>query len=75
MPRDLNPQPRVTAWTTYEELTPDQRERFGGYVLAMDEARRRGEASLRAGERAAAALKATGGDKLAALSMLLAEGR
>lgn len=61
----------VTAWTTYEELTADQRERFGSYVKAKDEARRAAAANQARNEAAGRALKATGGDKLAALGLML----
>jgi hypothetical protein len=71
MPRDTHTPTRLTAWTTYDELTQDQRERFGAYVLAKDEARRRSEANQAGEERAAAALQAAGGDKLKALGALL----
>jgi hypothetical protein len=62
----------VTAWTTYSELSADQRRRFGGYVLAKDEARQAYEHRRETEARADAALKATGGDKQAALALMLA---
>lgn len=66
--------PPVDAWTTYADLTPDQRERFGLYVQAKDEARSRMEANRAANARADAALKAAGGDPQKALAIRLAGG-
>lgn len=62
----------VTAWTTYDELTADQRSRYGAAVKARDDFRARAAANQAANARAADALKAAGGDKLAALGALLA---
>jgi hypothetical protein len=64
----------VTAWTTYADLTPDQRERFGAYVIAKEQVRAAAAANAKHNARADAALKATGGDKLAALSLMLNGG-
>jgi hypothetical protein len=61
----------VTTWTTYEELTADQRARFGGYVKACQEVRDRAVHNGIQNARADAALKATGGDKVAALGLML----
>ncbi len=69
LPKDSEEAPN--AWTTYDELTPDQRARYGEYVRAKDEARAAGIARQRAGDRAAEALGATGGDKGKALLMLI----
>lgn len=64
--------PRPTAWTTYDELTPDQRERYGDYVRSRDEVRLRCEANREGRERAEDALRDAGGDKLKALALALA---
>lgn len=66
--------PVVDAFATYADLTPDQRERFGPYIQAKDEARSRMEATRAANARAAAALKAAGGDPQKALAIRLAGG-
>lgn len=63
---------QLTAWTTYEELTEDQRSRFGEYVRARDEVRARVAYNMELDRRAAEALKTTGGNKQSALAMILA---
>lgn len=62
---------RLSAWTKHDELTADQRERFGDYVKAKEDALQRLAAQRRASEEAAAAMRATGGNKAAALALLL----
>jgi hypothetical protein len=64
----------VTAWTTYAELTPDQRARYGAYVLAKEQFTQRAAYNQEQRRRAGEALKATGGDKLAALGLMLNGG-
>lgn len=66
--------PALTSRTTYAELTPDQRARFGGYVLAKEARGHELIAMAAEQERARLAMLACGGDKRAALAMLLAEG-
>lgn len=66
------PEPAPSAFTKHADLTPDQRARYGGYVLAKERAGEACEANRRGNERAAAALNAAGGDKLAALELMLA---
>lgn len=64
--------PALTSRTTYAELTPDQRARFGGYVLTK-EARGHELIAMAAGqERARLAMLACGGNKMKAFAMLLA---
>lgn len=68
------PRQPLTAWTRYDELTPDQRERFGDYVKAKEKALAELAAQRRGTEAAKAAMIATGGNKAAALALLLAKG-
>jgi hypothetical protein len=66
--------PRVTAWTTHDQLSDDQKARFGGYVLAKDEARKNAayrQARLAEADRA---LAVAAGDTLKALASLLNGG-
>lgn len=67
---DATPAP-PTAWTTASQLTPDQRARYGSYIEAKDEVRAGCEANREARERTEAALRATGGNELAAMGLLL----
>jgi hypothetical protein len=61
----------LTPWTTYDQLTPDQRERFGDYVKAKDEVRAQAAWNAARRRETERALDATGGDKLAALRLML----
>lgn len=65
----------LTAWTTYDELTEDQRRRFGAYVAARDAARNTAAAAHEQGERARRNLTLSGGDTLAALALSLEHTR
>lgn len=65
--------PKLTAWTRYADLTPEQRERFGGYVLAKEERACERAALVAADERAAVLLTANGGDKRKAHAAAFAE--
>lgn len=65
--------PALTAWTTYAELNPDQRARFGGYVLAKETRGHELIAMAAEQERARLAMLACSGDKMKAFAMLLAE--
>lgn len=70
MPYDAPAKP-LTAFTTYEELTSEQRVRFGDYVKLKDEARARAERNQAGQERTRALLDAAGGDTAKALMMAL----
>lgn len=72
MPFDTTPQaPSLTPWTTADELTAEQDARFGDSVRSKDAVRARCDATRQSREAAQRALKATGGDKLSALALML----
>ena len=71
MPFDTTPS-ALTPWTTYADLTDDQRARFGGYVAAKDQARQAAAYSADLDARVDKALGKACGDTLAALGLLLA---
>jgi hypothetical protein len=64
----------ASAFTPHAELTPDQRARYGAYVLAKEQFTQRAAYNADRYRRAGEALKATGGDKLAALGLMLNGG-
>jgi hypothetical protein len=61
----------LTAWTTYEELTEDQRRRFGPMVQSRDAFRARCAYAHKQDEQAKADLIACKGDTQAALALSL----
>jgi hypothetical protein len=70
---DTTQSPEVTAWTKYADLTPDQRARYGDYVLAKELRGHELIAMAASQERARLAMLACGGDKMKAFAMLLKE--
>jgi hypothetical protein len=62
----------LTAWTRYADLNDAQRAAFGDYIQACEGVRDRAAFNHALRQRSQAALRTTGGDKLAALELLMA---